>query len=138
MKLGDRWISGATSSGFDIQSTHTHTLATVICPLFPSDFASEISTWFHLNTAIILSHFIFLSLTRTHTHTHSNLDVTLILQKPRVSPIKHKMKENLVRVLKTTDSQVLSLFLSFCLSLLLPFPSSIVPPSPLLLSNILF
>ena len=36
----------------------------------------------------------------------SNLDVTLILQKPRVAPIKEQMKDNLVRVLQTSASQV--------------------------------
>mmetsp|Transcript_33428 Transcript_33428/g.79708 ORF Transcript_33428/g.79708 Transcript_33428/m.79708 type:complete len:226 (-) Transcript_33428:103-780(-) len=36
----------------------------------------------------------------------SNLDVTLILQRPRVSPIKDKMKANLVRILRTADGRV--------------------------------
>uniref|UniRef100_A0A6U4KKU4 2-C-methyl-D-erythritol 2,4-cyclodiphosphate synthase n=1 Tax=Hemiselmis andersenii TaxID=464988 RepID=A0A6U4KKU4_HEMAN len=36
----------------------------------------------------------------------SNLDITLVLQKPRVSPIKDKMKENVVKLLRTTDDRV--------------------------------
>jgi hypothetical protein len=82
------------------------------------------------NTTLALSLPFIDTHTHTHTRTHSNLDVTLILQKPRVSPIKHKMKENLVRVLKTTDSQVLSLFLSFSPSPFLFLYRNTLHPSP--------
>lgn len=36
----------------------------------------------------------------------SNVDITLILQQPRVSPIKDKMKANVVRVLQTAPGRV--------------------------------
>ena len=35
-----------------------------------------------------------------------NLDVTLILQSPKVKDIKPAMKENIVRLLRTTDGRV--------------------------------
>lgn len=35
-----------------------------------------------------------------------NVDVTLILQKPKVKDIKPKMKENLVALLQTDESRV--------------------------------
>lgn len=36
----------------------------------------------------------------------SNLDITLILQKPKVKDIKAGMKENIVKLLRTTDRRV--------------------------------
>jgi len=36
----------------------------------------------------------------------SNLDITLVLQRPRVSPIKDEMKKNVVKLLRTTDDRV--------------------------------
>uniref|UniRef100_A0A7S2XZX5 2-C-methyl-D-erythritol 2,4-cyclodiphosphate synthase n=1 Tax=Fibrocapsa japonica TaxID=94617 RepID=A0A7S2XZX5_9STRA len=39
-------------------------------------------------------------------YTIGNVDVTLILQKPKVKDIKPAMKENIVRLLRTTPSQV--------------------------------
>ena len=35
-----------------------------------------------------------------------NLDVTLILQSPKVKDIKPAMKENIIRLLRTTDGRV--------------------------------
>jgi 2-C-methyl-D-erythritol 2,4-cyclodiphosphate synthase len=35
-----------------------------------------------------------------------NLDVTLILQSPKVKDIKPAMKENIVKLLRTTDGRV--------------------------------
>lgn len=35
-----------------------------------------------------------------------NLDVTLILERPKVASVKFRMKENIVRLLGTTDGRV--------------------------------